>query len=656
MLYICIYVAAWSCEERHLVPLYVHTCSVMTIKLNLTWLDLTWLEICEKKKVFLLDAPISQPGLFGEAVNLVVEKFRSAKTQSATQKQFMPRKMRDHSTPSSTLSREHSLPRKEPTGRKRAPAHPPPTTAWEACGRPFPHQRSDLKQSDRPAASAPLSRSWSSGRDEESFFRHAERRDHTAKAYLSAPNTLSSVRSVIPTPQGSVCRKRPPASLFFGLAVGGRIRPSPSTTHPFAASGLRDRRHTQFSPTAYGPRVGHFSVQCFTLHHLKQGRRGLSFMVKDVTSPRPSRHPKSSMSSSARHSASSIAFPSRMGASTRGIPLGSQHSSVRLHTSVWAESPPLKRGSAESSKQRLEGFCATAGTFLPPTKGSNRGSTSIGHWARLFQLLLPHNKKRQRPETHSGPASPEPLPLQREVQDADVEDDHVPDSGRGLVHHYRLEGCLFSHPGRPAAHEVPSVCLWREGLPIQGPSLWPGLGAENIHKVHGCCAGPFEVPGHSHAELLGRLAHSGPLQGVSESSQRYRPPSHLFSWPQNERQEEFSLPLSANGVFGGSLGFRSGAGPSGSCLDFQFSSMSGPLQARPSCLSEYLPQVARPHGSGLPCAAPRVAPHEAVPLVDESAKGPPHGTSYSPNKGVAQLLSCPLKMARPHFSLFFPDS
>ncbi len=117
-----------------------------------------------------------------------------------------------------------------------------------------------------------------------------------------------------------------------------------------------------------------------------------------------------------------------MGASTRGIALGFPHSSVRLHTSVWAESPPLRRGSADSSKQRLEGFCAIAGTFLPSTNGSNRGSTSVGHRARLFQPLLPRTKKRRRPETHSGPASPEPLPLQREVQDADLEDDHVPDS------------------------------------------------------------------------------------------------------------------------------------------------------------------------------------------------------------------------------------
>ncbi len=50
------------------------------------WLNLT--EISEKEEVFLLDAPISQSGLFGEAVSSVVEKFRSAKMQSTALKQF----------------------------------------------------------------------------------------------------------------------------------------------------------------------------------------------------------------------------------------------------------------------------------------------------------------------------------------------------------------------------------------------------------------------------------------------------------------------------------------------------------------------------------------------------------------------------------------
>ncbi len=120
-------------------------------------------EIHEKEKVFLLDAPISQSGLFGEAVSSVVEKFRSAKTQSAALRQFMPKRTRDHSTPSS-LSREQSLSRKEPSGRSGTQAaHPPPTTVWGARGRPFPRQRPcrrvDLKRPNRPAASAPPSRS-----------------------------------------------------------------------------------------------------------------------------------------------------------------------------------------------------------------------------------------------------------------------------------------------------------------------------------------------------------------------------------------------------------------------------------------------------------------------------------------------------------------
>ncbi len=43
------------------------------------WLNLT--EIMEK--AFLLDAPISGSGLFGDAVNAIVDTFRTAKTLSA---------------------------------------------------------------------------------------------------------------------------------------------------------------------------------------------------------------------------------------------------------------------------------------------------------------------------------------------------------------------------------------------------------------------------------------------------------------------------------------------------------------------------------------------------------------------------------------------
>ncbi len=155
---------------------------------------------------------------------------------------------------------------------------------------------------------------------------------------------------------------------------------------------------------------------------------------------------------------------------------------------------------------------------------------------------------------------------------------------------------------------------------------------------------------HSCVELPGRLAHSGSLQGASESSQRYCSTPHPFSWPQDERQEECAPPISANPISGGSFGFHSDAGLFGSCPDIQFYSMSGPLQARPACLCRFMPQAARPHGSGLPCVAPRVASHEAVPLVDKGAEVTPHCTSHSPYQGVARLLSTPFTMAGPRFS------
>ncbi len=446
-----------------------------------------------------------------------------------------------------------------------------------------------------------------------------------------------------------MCRSSSP-SFLLGLAVGGRVRLSPFAARPFAAGEPHVRRISCFSPAVYGTRASHPSVQHFSLHHPEQGRRGLFFTVEGAAASRPSRHPISGMSSLTRHSASSVALPSRMGASTGGIAVGSPHNSNRLHSSVWEKSPPLRRGSPDSSKQRLQGLCSTTGTFLPPTERSNRGNTAVGSRTRVLQPLLPRSKEGRRLEAYSGSMAFDFFPLQREVQDADDENHHVSGPGGGLFCHHRPEGCVFSHPGCSKTQEVPSVCLWREGLPIQGPALRPGFGAENVYEMHGCCTGPFEAPGLSCTELSGRLAHSSSLQGASESSQGYRSRPHPFSWPQDERQEECAPPISTNRVSRGSFGFRSDAGPFGSCPDTRSYSMSGPLQARPSCLCRYLPQAVGPHGSGLPCVDPRVASHEAVPLVDEGAEVTPHCTSYSPYQGVAQLLSTPFNVARPRFS------
>ncbi len=157
-----------------------------------------WLNLTEiREKVFLLDAPISQCGLFGEVISAVVDKFRSAKTQSAALKQFMPRRSRDYSTPSSSVSKEQSLPRKESSGGGAQATHPSPTMVWGARGRSFlrqqPRKRVNLKRPNRPAASANPGRS-----DLRVRMRRAvsplRGEVQTAEAFLPAPNALSSLK------------------------------------------------------------------------------------------------------------------------------------------------------------------------------------------------------------------------------------------------------------------------------------------------------------------------------------------------------------------------------------------------------------------------------------------------------------------------------
>ncbi len=213
--------------------------------------------------------------------------------------------------------------------------------------------------------------------------------------------------------------------------------------------------------------------------------------------------PNSGMSSFARHSASSIAFHSRMGAST-GVSLWVLRTVRSGYTFSLGEIPPRFDGvhlTVVNSASKASVLQQELSSLLQKGAIEEIPQSDIeqGFFSRYF--LVP--KKGRRPEAHSGSAASEFFPLQREVQDADDENHHVSDSRRGLVCHYRPKGCIFLHPGRSATQEVPSVCLWKEGLPIHGPVLRPGLGTKNVHEMHECCTGPFEVPGHSCAELSG---------------------------------------------------------------------------------------------------------------------------------------------------------
>ncbi len=124
-----------------------------------------------------------------------------------------------------------------------------------------------------------------------------------------------------------------------------RLPPLPSVFLPSADHVLGDTIGSLLQRTDPAPAIFQPSASLSNIPN--KDARGFPSWWRASPLPGFLDNPKSGMSSSIRHSASSIAFHSRMGASTRGIALGSPHSSVRLHTSVWEESPPLRWSSSD---------------------------------------------------------------------------------------------------------------------------------------------------------------------------------------------------------------------------------------------------------------------------------------------------------------------
>ncbi len=423
---------------------------------------------------------------------------------SAALKQFMPRRTRDHSTPSSSLSREQSLPRKEPSGGSGRPGYaPPPTTVWGARGRSFPRQRprrrGDLKRPNRPAASAPPSRSWPSGRNEESRFT-TTRRGQTVKAYLPAikrallarirGHSRFSLQRTDPVP--ATCQ----SSTSLSINPNNDAEGFPSWWRASLLPGLLNTPSRYVFPARHLCFLHRIS---FTNGSVYRGYRcGFSAQIRSG------------------YTLQLGEIPPRFD----GVQLTVVNSTSKASVLQQELSSPYRRSDRRKYLSRTSNEGSSAATFLVPKRDVAWGPFWIcGVWIFPFTKFKMLTMKTIMSQIQGG-------------------DWFVTIDLKMRIFTSRS----FSDTGGSF------------GLPLEGrltnkkscPSAWPWR--KNVHKMHGCCTGPFEAPGHSCADLSGRLAHSGSHQGAGKSSQRYHSPPHPFSWPQNERQEECAPPVS-----GGSL-------------------------------------------------------------------------------------------------------
>ena len=129
---------------------------LITVERHL-WLNLT--DIKEKDKSFLMDAPISKDGLFGEAVTSVVDKFRAAKQQSAAFRQLIPRRPREtERRQAPARSRSTSSNRQRAASREEPSPMAPPRKDWGPKAFPPARQRQRKRLDLSSTANASRSR------------------------------------------------------------------------------------------------------------------------------------------------------------------------------------------------------------------------------------------------------------------------------------------------------------------------------------------------------------------------------------------------------------------------------------------------------------------------------------------------------------------
>ncbi len=415
----------------------------------------------------------------------------------------------------------------------------------------------------------------------------ATRRGQTAKAFCTLQTCTPHSKTVTATPRGSACGTSS-SSFILGLAVGGRVvfPPLQSVLSPPAGRVCGD---TVDSP------LQRSDWQSSTSHSIN-----------------PDKDAKGSPS-------------------WRRVPLLTIRSGYTLQ---FGEYPPhLNGGSTEGSKQRLQGFCSTAIAFLPSTERSDRGNTAVGHRTRVLQ---PKGDGGLRPildlrhlnfSLYKGISRCWRLKtIMSQVQEGDwfvtidLKDAyfHI----QVVQRHRRF--LRFAFGGKAYQYKVlPSAWLWHwERLRNAWMLHWPLWGLQGI----GC------------TELSGRLAHSGSLQGASESSKGYRSrPIHSLGLRMNAKKSVL-LP-SLRIVFLGFVWIPFRCRPVWLLPGYPILQHVWP--ARPSCLCRYLPQAV-----GLMAAASPVLPLGLLHMRPflwwmKELRLHPHCTSYSPYQGVAQLLSTP---------------
>ncbi len=209
----------------------------------------------------------------------------------------------------------------------------------------------------------------------------------------------------------------------------------------------------------------------------------------------------------------SVSTPCHVGQGLAGHPrcvsMGNDYGKTRLYSPIRSKITACSEDAQVLRAEVINLLEKWSIKIVPPVQSKS------GFYSRYFS-----SPKRRRLATYSRSQTPELCPDEKVVQDDHFETDPLANMPRGLFHVAGSERRVLSHPGSPSSQIILEIRIRRGGVSIQGPPVWAVPGSLHFYTMHGCGSLPSVTDGNPHTQLPRLLAHSGPVAGAFNISQR----------------------------------------------------------------------------------------------------------------------------------------
>ncbi len=511
--------------------------STMVVQERHLWLCLA--DMKEVDKARFLNAPVSQTGLFGDAVENFAQQFSAAQKQTEAIRHILPRRAAAASTrPPAAVSRS--------TRRRGRPPAAAPAPAQQTQQPPAKQRRGAGRRAAAPPVQAPAKpggkrrskRPWD-GRPRDGDVCSSGDGERTTPSPGGGPGGESfvSFSATGLTVSGTQNLGKRAVSSISGSpgGTGGCERVklelhSPSSLASGQLWAVREGGQSHYSRT-----LCQNAGKCIT-HADPASDRQRDARAGSLRSPSlPHRGYVSGFVGVTSTVLGGLA------SAPQPVSLAPPYHQTRLCDSVRPATSQVSRHPLHHSEG--SGCPHLASRDRSPTgEGCDRAGPSSRYEVGVLQPLLHCTQEKRWVKTNLGSARFEPGPSQAPVQNAHTETHLWVRPSPRLVCSYRPEGRVLPCVDPSAPQAIPAVCVRRTGISVQSPALRAVPVAPCLHESSGGSPCSPERTGRAHSQLPRWLAYTSSVAGPVMRTQGHGALAPQPVGPSGQLGKEQTLP------------------------------------------------------------------------------------------------------------------